>query len=204
MYRKIQPTANLRILRPKFTAIMRLQVFKMSAFAMQKAQPSRVASPTLKHHFSGLHKTSGEGPQPETLFRPNATQLSGGRQEGEPELPFPNIEKLDYEGEEKNDPKYPGTTRPSEPENPLPNDLPGNQPKEPTPERTPPEIDPRTPQQPETPVPREIPNPDVQEFPLPQPPMEVPQPGTMPEFPPPGQVEMPDRGSSPPEIQFPV
>lgn len=188
-----------------------------------------------------MHSTADKGPQPETLFRPNAAQVRNssqqtetptkhvllahlqktfkfkkycllvnpiqlaGKDEAEPKIPFPEIETLREAYEKEHDfPKL--AQSPPEPDNPGPDDLPPNHPKEqPDIKEPPPEIDPRNPpSQPDIvpdPVPREFPDPTPQEIPTPSPP-EISPPDVYPEFTPPSQVEMPDRQGGP-EIQFP-
>eukprot|EP00887_Chlorella_sp_A99_P002829 scaffold6.g2829.t1 len=109
---------------------------------------------------TGLHRTAAEGPQPETLFRPGATQLAGrgaggGEREGEagPELPGFELPTPRYDDEEEAVPRH--APPPPEPENPLP-DLPPNHPDEASAAGG---IAPKGPE-PEVPIPRQDPEAD--------------------------------------------
>lgn len=87
-----------------------------------------VAAAPARRHGHRLHETAGKGPQPETLFRPNAAALAGGGGEGEVEegkpgeqLPgfMPDIGPAHEYGEGER--PQPQTAR--EPDNPLPAEL---------------------------------------------------------------------------------
>ncbi|GAB4812987.1 hypothetical protein N2152v2_000033 [Parachlorella kessleri] len=86
-----------------------------------------------------LHKTAGEGPQPETIFRPDAAKIS----DADPtEIPFPDLPKPEYDpGQET-----PKPMSPPQPDNPMP-EIPPNHPKE----------VPSPPSNPEVPTPRTSP-----------------------------------------------
>lgn len=166
---------------------------------------------------SFLHETASKGPQPETLFRPDAASLAaafspasassgGDKQEGvkEGDLPgFTSIPTPDYEVER------PQEQTPAEPDNPLPQELPANHPggeEAPLPESPQPlEVPlPRRDEQdmPSRPPPDIVPSPGWEEAPRPSPPMEVPGTVAPPEFSPGTPSEMPQRGGS--EINFPM
>ncbi|KAL4445359.1 hypothetical protein ABPG77_011184 [Micractinium sp. CCAP 211/92] len=167
-----------------------------------------------------LHETARDGPQPETLFRPDVFALSsghaaaaaagsGGRGEGakplkEGELPgFGGLPVgPDYGAERPQEQAAP------EPDNPLPGDLPPNHPKRegeeapegpgpvevPSPRRDEPDV-------PLRPPPEIVPSPGPAEVPPPSIPSEAPTPSVPPEFTPRTPTEVPQRGGS--EISFP-
>ncbi|PSC75830.1 hypothetical protein C2E20_1552 [Micractinium conductrix] len=168
----------------------------------------RRASTTTSAAVGDVHSHAADGPQPETLFRPDAAALGaagagGGEAEERKEEQLPGFQSMphpDYQVER------PQEQTPPEPDNPLPSSLPSNQPGEgeeapdrplevPLPRREEPGD---LPQAPPDIVPSQFP----QESPIqPSPPTEVPLSPAPPEFSPGAPSELPDRGGS--EISFP-
>ncbi|KAL4428041.1 hypothetical protein ABPG75_002130 [Micractinium tetrahymenae] len=172
---------------------------------------STVAVDAARSH---LHETAGEGPQPETLFRPDAAALcssSGGGGGEEADRPLKEGELPGFGGLPAG-PDY-GAERPQEqtapePENPLPADLPPNHPQregEAPPEGPGPlEVPLPRGDEPDIPIrapPEIIPSPAPAEAPPRNIPTEVPAPSAPPEFSPGAPAELPQRGGS--EISFP-
>lgn len=169
---------------------------------------------------SHLHETAGQGPQPETLFRPDAAALSSGpaaaaaaasSSGGGEEKPLKEGELPGFGGLPVG-PDY-GAERPQEqsapePENPLPGDLPPNHPQregEAPPDGPGPlEVPPPRRDEPDQPLktpPEFVPSPGPVEAPPRSIPTEVPTPSAPPEFTPGTPTELPQRGGS--EISFP-
>lgn len=110
---------------------------------MHSAAPRRSSTMTADAAGSRLHETAGQGPQPETLFRPDAAALSGGHPAAAAALggasggeeggrPLKDGELPGFGGLPVG-PDY-GAERPQEqtapePDNPLPGDLPPNHPQ---------------------------------------------------------------------------